>query len=112
MKLRYRYRIYPTTSQETAFKQVGGSVRYLYNHFLKVNMDQYQTDKKFVWYNQMSSQLTKLKKQNTWLTETYSQVLQSSIKDLDVALKNMGKTGAGFPQFKSKYTTPVSFRYQ
>jgi putative transposase len=111
MKLRYRYRIYPTTSQDTVFKQVGGSVRFLYNHFLKTNQDQYQVDKKFVWYFDMNKQLTALKKSEPWLKNTYSQVLQSSIKDLDVALKNMGKMGTGFPRFKSKYTTPVSFRY-
>jgi putative transposase len=112
MKLRYRYRILPTKSQITQMISVGGSVRFLYNHFLKTNIDQYQTDKTFVWYNQMSSRLTNLKKQKVWLKETYSQVLQSSIKDLDTALKNMKKTGAGFPKFKSKLTTPVSFRYQ
>lgn len=90
---------------------VGGSVRFLYNHFLKVNTDQYQIDKTFVWYFDMNKQLTSLKKEHEWLKLTYSQVLQSSIKDLDTALKNMKKTGAGFPQFKSKYSTPVSFRY-
>jgi putative transposase len=87
-------------------------VRFVYNHFLKVNSDQYQLDKKFVWQFDMCKQLTALKKDKTWLKDTYSQVLQSSIKDLDVALKNMGKMGTGFPQFKSKHTTPVSFRYQ
>jgi putative transposase len=112
MKLRYRYRIYPTPSQEQQMKSVGGAVRYLYNYFLKVNIDEYQATKKFVWYNQMATELVDLKKQHTWLTETYSQVLQQSIRDLDTALKNMKKTGAGFPKFKSKYTTPVSFRYQ
>jgi putative transposase len=112
MKLRYRYRIYPTESQIKQMISVGGSVRFLYNHFLKANIDQYNTNKTFVWQFDMCKQLTKLKKQKVWLTETYSQVLQSSIKDLDTALKNMKKTGAGFPKFKSKYTTPVSFRYQ
>jgi putative transposase len=91
---------------------VGGAVRYLYNYFLKVNIDEYQATKKFVWYNQMATELVDLKKQHTWLTETYSQVMQSGIKDLDTALKNMKKTGTGFPKFKSKYTIPVSFRYQ
>ena len=91
---------------------VGGSVRFLYNHFLKVNIDQYQLDKKFVWHFDMCRQLVALKKEKTWLSETYSQVLQQSLKDLDTALKNLKKTGAGFPQFKSKYTTPISFRYQ
>ena len=112
MKLRYRYRIYPTPSQEQAMTSVGGSVRFLYNHFLKVNIDQYQLDKKFVWHFDMCQRLVELKKEKDWLSETYSQVLQQSLKDLDTALKNMKKTGAGFPQFKSKYTTPVSFRYQ
>jgi putative transposase len=112
MKLRYRYRIYPTPTQEQQMTSVGGSVRFLYNHFLKVNIDQYQTDKKFVWQFDMCKQLTELKKQHVWLKDTYSQVLQQSLKDLDSALKNMKKTGAGFPKFKSKYTTPVSFRYQ
>jgi putative transposase len=112
MKLRYRYRIYPTESQIKQMISVGGSVRFLYNHFLKANIDQYNQNKKFVWQFDMCKQLTKIKKQNTWLKETYSQVLQQSIKDLDTALKNMKKTGAGFPNFKSKYTTPISFRYQ
>ena len=112
MKLRYRYRIYPTHSQEQGMTSVGGSVRFLYNHFLKVNIDQYQLDKKFVWHFDMCRQLVALKKEKTWLSETYSQVLQQSLKDLDTALKNLKKTGAGFPQFKSKYTTPISFRYQ
>jgi len=111
MKLRYKYRIYPTLSQEQQMISVGGSVRYLYNHFLKVNIDQYQIDKKFVWQFDMCRQLTLLKQQLPWLTKTYSQVLQQSLKDLDQALNNM-KRGLGFPKFKSKYTTPISFRYQ
>ena len=109
MKLRYRYRIYPTPDQEQAMTSVGGSVRFLYNHFLKVNIDQYQLDKKFVWHFDMCQRLVELKKELPWLSETYSQVLQQSLKDLDSALKNMKKTGAGFPQFKSKYTNPFPF---
>ena len=112
MKLRYKYRIYPTIKQEQTMQSVGGSVRFIYNHFLKVNIDQYSLDKKFVWQYDMSRQLTALKKQLPWLKDTYSQVLQQSLKDLDCALKNIKKTHAGFPRFKSKYTTLVSFRYQ
>lgn len=112
MKLRYRYRIYPTKEQEQQMISAGGSVRFLYNHFLKINIDQYLQTNKFVWYNQMAQQLVGLKKDKTWLRDTYSQTLQQSIIDLDRALKNIKKTGAGFPKFKSKYTTPVAFRYQ
>jgi putative transposase len=112
MKQRYRYRIYPTEIQIKQMICVGGAVRFLYNHFLKLNIDQYQANKTFVWQFDMNNQLPALKKQLPWLKDTYSQVLQQSIKDLDTALKNIKKTGAGFPKFKSKYTTPVSFRYQ
>jgi putative transposase len=59
----------------------------------------------------MCLQLTDLKTELAWLKLTYSQSLQQSLKDLDAALKNMKKSGAGFPKFKSKYTTPVSVRY-
>jgi putative transposase len=72
MKLRYRYRIYPTDAQAQQMMSVGGSVRFLYNHFLKVNIDQYNTNKTFVWYAGMCNQLTLLKKQHTWLKNTYS----------------------------------------
>ena len=71
MKLRYRYRIYPTPDQEQAMTSVGGSVRFLYNHFLKVNIDQYQLDKKFVWHFDMCQRLVELKKEKAWLSETY-----------------------------------------
>jgi putative transposase len=112
MKLRYKYRIYPTAEQAQQLISAGGAVRFVYNHFLKVNIDQYQFDKTFVWYAGMCAQLTTLKKTHVWLKDTYSQSLQQSAKDLDAALKNMKKMGAGFPKFKSKYTTPISFRYQ
>jgi putative transposase len=111
MKLRYKYRIYPNKLQEQQMISVGGTTRFIFNYFLKQNIDQYRTDKKFIWYNQMSKRLTQRKKQFLWLKNTYSQILQSSIKDLDQALKNI-KHGNKFPKFKSKYTTPISFRYQ
>lgn len=111
MKQRYRYRIYPNKDQEQQLVSAGGAVRFLYNHFLKVNIDQYEINKTFVWYAGMCSQLTALKTDLAWLKATYSQSLQQSLKDLDTALKNIKKTGAGFPKFKSKLTTPVSVRY-
>lgn len=113
MKLRYKYRIYPTSEQEQKMRSAGGAVRFLYNCFLRVNIDQYAINQKFVWFKDTCSQLTKMKSQPEyeWLTETHSQVLQQSLKDLDTALKNIKKTKAGFPNFKPKYTTPVKFRY-
>ena len=110
MKLRYKYRIYPNKQQEQQMISVGGSSRFVFNYFLKQNINQYQIDKKFIWHFDMNKKLTHVKKQFTWLYDTYNAVLQSSLRDLDQSLKNI-KHGAGFPKFKSKYTTPIKFKY-
>jgi putative transposase len=102
MKQRYRYRIYPTLQQEQQMTSVGGAVRFLYNHFLKVNIDQYNQDKTFVWQFDMCKQLTDLKKQHIWLKDTYSQVLQSSIKDLDTALEKYEENQCWIPQVQEQ----------
>jgi putative transposase len=61
----------------------------------------------------MAKELTVLKHQSgyEWLYETPAQCLQQSLKDLNQAFKNL-KHGAKFPRFKSKYLTPISFRFQ
>ena len=111
MKLRYAYRIYPNSKQKQQMIFVGGACRYVFNYFLKENIEQYKIDKKFIWYADTCKKLVHLKKQNIWLNDVYSQVLQQSLKDLDQSIKNI-KHGFGFPKFKSKYSTPISFRYQ
>jgi len=111
MKMRYQYRICPNKTKIQQLANIGGACRYVYNYFLTVNKDQYAIDQKFIWYSDMCKQLTLLKKQpgKEWLTQVSAQALQQSLRDLDQALKNI-KHGKGFPVFKSKYTTPYSFR--
>lgn len=110
MKLRFRYRLYPTKQQEELFKSFGGASRFLYNQFLWFNIGWYNTYKKFLWKNDMCKILVEMKTYFPWLTEIHSQVLQQAVGDLEQALKNM-KHGSGFPQYKSKASTPYSFRY-
>ena len=47
MKLRYNYRIYPTSEQEQAMSQAGGYCRWLWNKLLEMNLDLYDQEKKF-----------------------------------------------------------------
>ena len=112
MKLRYRYRIYPTKQQEQQMISVAGATRFVFNHWLKRNIDKYQLDKTFIWHFGMNKELTKLKSLSgySWLYETANQVLQQSLKQLDQSLKNI-KYNKGFPRFKSKYNTPLAFTY-
>jgi putative transposase len=72
MKLRYKYRIYPTKEQEQKMISVGHNVRFVFNYFLKQNTDKYKLDGKFIWYYDMAELLVQLKKQKVWLNDTYS----------------------------------------
>ena len=110
MKLRYKYRIYPNQLQEENLLQAAGNTRFIWNHFLKANIDQYQTSKTFSFYYEMNKQLTQVKKTLSWLSLSYSQILQEKLRDLDKALK-FKKHGRGFPRFKSKWDSNDSFRY-
>jgi len=111
MKLRQKYRLYPTPTQEQQMISSAGACRFVFNYFLQTNIEQYELDKTFIWHFDMNLLLTELKQEKTWLYDTAAQCLQQSTKDLDQALKNI-KHGKEFPNFKSKYHTQMSFRYQ
>ncbi len=123
MKLRYKYRIYPNQLQEANMLQAAGNARFIWNHFLKLNINRYETEKKFIFYYEMNKHLTQVKKSLSWLSLSYSQILQEKLRDLDQAFKNflrrlqlvrqglMPMSEVGFPQFKSKWAGYDSFRY-
>jgi hypothetical protein len=46
---------------------VGSQVRFVYNHFLKSNIDQYAFNKTFVWHFDMNNQIAKLKKLSEYI---------------------------------------------
>jgi putative transposase len=108
MKLRYNYRLYPTKLQELNLIQAAGNTRFIWNYFLQENKITYEYQRKFNFYNEMSAELTKLKKKLPWLNLSYSQIYQAKLKDLDLALKQAKR---GFPRFKSKWLNADSFRY-
>jgi len=44
----YKYRLEPTAGQEIMLSKTAGCCRFVYNYFLKLNIDQYDKDKTFV----------------------------------------------------------------
>ena len=101
----------PNTKTNDIHKQAG-ACRFVWNHFLNRNIEQYQINKTFVWFNDMCKELTQLKKQTeyNWLKEVHSIPLQQRLMDLDKALKRM-KIGFGFPKFKSRKYQSDTFRH-
>lgn len=102
---RQTYRLYPTVEQVAYFNQEIGNQRFVWNHFLDLNIKQYQENRKFVFYGECTSQLVFLKKEKEWLKIGNSQCLQQTLKDFEKALKQSTKSQINrkrFPKFKKK----------
>lgn len=102
----YKYKIKPNEEQKVLLNKHFGSIRFAYNYFLNERKVEYETNKQTLNYNDNSSSLTKLKKQEDfkWLREINSQSLQHSLKGLDDAYNSFFKKRTSFPKFKSKHT--------
>lgn len=87
----------------------------MYNQYLGKRIELYTRDKITLRYNDCSADLTKLKKEYTWLKDVDSHSLQCSLKDLDKAYQNFFReikkgNKQGFPRFKSKKNNHKSYR--
>lgn len=109
MEKAFKMRIYPTEEQKTLIDKSFGCARYVYNYFLDFKQREYKEHKNKYSYSDTSKLLTSLKKELTWLKEVDKCALQNSLKDLDYAYKRFFK-GAGYPKFKSKYSSKMSYR--
>jgi putative transposase len=101
--------MYPNKEQETLLQKHFGHCRWIYNHFLEVKIKHYKETKKTITWQDMATQLPKLKKEYDWLSEIGSQSLQQSILNLDKAYTSFFRSGSGFPKFKAKKNARKSF---
>lgn len=99
----YKYRIYPTTEQETVLRRTIGSCRFVYNWALAQRRAAWVTSKKSVSYATTCTDLTALKGSttHTWLNDVSSVCLQQSLRNLDTAFVNFFKKRGGYPAFKA-----------
>jgi putative transposase len=100
----YKFPIYPTEDQKILLNKHFGCARWVYNHFLRERMDQYQQTGKSDGFYAQSAKLPLLKKEEgtEWLAEVSHKSLQSSLRNLDRAYTNFFKKRARFPKFKSR----------
>ena len=105
----YKYRMYPNKSQEDLLQKHFGHCRFVYNHFLQVKINHYKETKKTINWQDLATQLPKLKQENEWLKEIGSQSLQQSILNLDRAYTAFFRSNFGFPKFKSRKYARKSF---
>ena len=114
----YRFRLYPNKEQEVLIAKTIGCSRFVFNRFLSLWNETYQTTGKGLSYSACSSQLTQLKKELSWLQEVDSHSLQSSLKHLADSFDRFLKKQNEAPRFKSKknkvqsYTTNIEKKNQ
>ena len=97
-----KYRIYPNKAQKILINKTLGCGRFVYNHFLRVRMDEWKFNHKSINYNDTSAMLKDLKKypEYSWLKEVDSTALQQSLRDLQKAYDNFFAKRAKYPRFK------------
>lgn len=110
MEKQYRFRIYPTKSQEEQIQCNFGCARFVYNHFLEKRREAYEKGRGIIGVSECSRQLTILKSTDgyEWLHQADAGSLVRAIRHLDLAYKaffrNIKRKGVapGHPRFKSK----------
>ncbi len=99
----YKFRLYPTNDQKIALSKAFGCCRWYWNYSLNLCQETYKNQGKGLSRFAIQSLLPELKKENEWLTDAYSQCLQSVALNLSTAYKNFFEKRGGFPKFKSKH---------
>ncbi len=102
MYRRFKFRIYPSKEQEILIHKTFGCCRFIYNYYLTKRKEVFENDKKTFFYSQCSADLTKLKKELTWLKEVDSTALQATMEDLEAAYCRYFKKQNQYPKYKSK----------
>jgi putative transposase len=114
----FKVTLIPNRTQSALINRTVGCVRFVYNRFLALRKEVYETDKTTLNYNECSQKLTLLKKEIEWLKEVDKFALQNSLKALETAYKNFftdlkkpkNQRHFGFPKFKKKNLVKQSYK--
>lgn len=108
----FKYELMPNGEQQRNMRRFAGSCRFVFNKALALQQAHHAEGKKKLSYADLCKQLTEWRKsvETKWLSETHSQPLQQTLKDLERAYKNFFEKRADFPRFKKKGQND-SFRY-
>ncbi len=108
----FKFELMPNGEQQRQMRRFAGACRFVFNKALALQQDRHKAGEKKLGYADLCKSLTdwKSEAQTLWLTETPSQPLQQSLKNLERAYKNFFEKRADFPRFKKKGVSD-SFRY-
>jgi len=109
MRKTFKYKIYPTKSQETTLRAQLELCRWVYNQSLGLKKDEWETNHNSISLFDLNKTLTTWKTDKPELKGVHSQVLQNARERVDLAFKNFfkkckksNKEKPGYPRFKGK----------
>lgn len=98
----YKYRIFPSDSQQEQLSNFFGCSRFIYNLGLETKIAAWVSQRKNLSCFDLINQIVELKNTDAdWLSDVPAQMLQMSLRNLDNAYTTFFR-GGGFPKFKSK----------
>jgi putative transposase len=105
MEKAFKFRLYPTTEQESLLRRTMGCVRLVYNKALAARTEGWYERQERIDYVQTSSMLTSWKKEEDldFLNEVSSVPLQQGLRHLQKAFTNFFAGRAKYPNFKKKH---------
>lgn len=107
MNTAYKFRLYPNKKQKELIGHTFGCVRFVYNYYLALHIDEYRFCGNCLSYYDSCKDLTNLKRLFSFLKDADSVALQKSLKNLDFAFNNFFRQpNVGYPKFKSKRSSP------
>jgi putative transposase len=92
----------PNGEQMRWMREFVGSCRFVYNKALALNKQRYDNKEKRLGYAGVCALLPNWKMEHEWLSDTPSQALQQSLKDLERAYTNFFQKRAKLPDFHKK----------
>ena len=103
----FKYELMPDGEQQRNMRRFAGSCRFVFNKALALQQAHYAESKKKLSYADLCKQLTEWRKssETQWLSETHSQPLQQTLKDLERAYL---PAAFGDPPCLARYCTPAA----
>lgn len=98
----YKTEIYPTKQQECLIHQTFGNTRFVYNNYLKLNLDNIYNKKPIVSGMTYSKQINHDVNTPKWLKTVSSKALKQAIMTADRTIRNYRKGLIGKPAFRKK----------
>ena len=105
----YTIRIYPTKDQEELLRKHIGCCRFIWNHMIEVQKENYKNGGKYISKFSMIKLIPSIKKEFPWLNEVSMSSLQRICDDLNNSYQSFFKKISKYPKFKSKKKSKLSY---